>query len=82
MRIPPPPPPPEPVLRALKRCPADCYPGIVLWVVVGPAPGKPFKAVARCMQCLTLWEVTLKAEVVNVRWGIDVTPGEIEHFNN
>lgn len=69
------------MLPVLQSCPAGCVNATS--IIAAPPPhqidadidGK-LVAWARCMRCLTYWEVTQKGEVQGVRWGVDVPKDE------
>lgn len=62
------------VMKALQACPDGCTFTTMMQGVPPPGPitlgmTLPF---ARCIRCLTYWEVTLHdAKAVNIRWGFD-----------
>ncbi len=62
------------VMKALQVCPDGCDPSTILQAVpppgmIGPGMVLPY---ARCIRCLTFWEVGIPdGKVKNIRWGYD-----------
>lgn len=50
-------------------CPNGCSPPLI-WKAV-PKPGKNLNAMARCLRCLSYWEVDAEGKIINRRKGED-----------
>jgi hypothetical protein len=62
--------PSQAVLKALERCPAECTVRFVLHAI--PRDMSHMDAAARCLSCMTYWEVNRDGTITTLRVGADV----------